>query len=404
MKQENAIEIKNLNKTFYLHEDKKSTLRALFTSFFNQGKTREFRALNNINLEIKRGEFVGIVGRNGSGKSTFLKIIAGIYNANKGSVVNVRGGLVPFLELGVGFNPDLSGRENIFLNGTILGMTNSYLKRKFNDIVEFADLKDFIEVPVKNYSSGMMVRLAFSIAIQSDADIYLLDEILAVGDENFQKKSAQVIRKFKEAGKTILFVSHNMDSINAYCDRAILIDKSQLLMDGSPYLVTQQYKKLNNDTTVMKSENPYGAGKRWGNHDVEIGKVEILNAKDELSNDFTEVGDIKVRMHYKIHNNKHTEIVFGAGIYRRDGMHITGTNTQIAGLKLDLKKEGIIEYKVSNKYLLDEEYSFTLAVFDGLTNETLDYHSSMYPFKIRLNNKDHGSVSLPTTWEVLSAN
>lgn len=251
---ENAIIVKNLNKTFYIHDDRKSTLRALFTSFFSQGKTREFKALNDINFEIKRGEFVGIVGRNGSGKSTLLKILAGIYNADKGSEVKINGTMVPFLELGVGFNPDLSGRENIFLNGTILGMTRVFLEKKFDEIVDFAELRSFIDVPIKNYSSGMMVRLAFSIAIQSNADVYLLDEILAVGDENFQKKSASVIQKLKKEGKTILYISHNMDSIKAYCDRALLIDKYELKMDGNPYLVTEEYRRLN-DVAIPQTKN-----------------------------------------------------------------------------------------------------------------------------------------------------
>lgn len=397
---ENAIVVKNLNKTFYIHDDRKSTLRALFTSFFSQGKTREFKALNNINFEIKRGEFVGIVGRNGSGKSTLLKILAGIYNSDKGSEVKINGTMVPFLELGVGFNPDLSGRENIFLNGTILGMTRVFLEKKFDEIVDFAELRSFIDVPVKNYSSGMMVRLAFSIAIQSNADVYLLDEILAVGDENFQKKSASVIRRLKSEGKTILFISHSMESIKAYCDRALLIDRYELKMDGNPYLVTEEYRRLN-EVAIPQTKNETEKD-RWGNKDVEITNIEIKDDKGNVVNEFKEAGNINIEIAYQVNKPDHNELVFGIGIYRQDGLHITGTNTGNNNITIVPKEKGLIKFKLSNKYLLDNDYAITVSVLDPLIKETLDYHSNRYQFRIRLNNKDQGAVSLPVEWEVLS--
>lgn len=396
---ETAILVQNLNKTFYIHEDKKSTLRALFTSFFNQGKTREFKALQNINFEIKRGEFVGIVGRNGSGKSTLLKILAGIYNANKGSTIKINGTMVPFLELGVGFNPDLSGRENIFLNGTILGMTRHFLEEKFDEIVDFAELRNFIDVPVKNYSSGMMVRLAFSIAIQSNAEIYLLDEILSVGDENFQKKSASVIRKLKKEGKTIIYISHNMDSVKAYCDRALLVDRSELKMDGNPYLVTEEYKRINEVSIPQVKEAT--EKDRWGNKDVEITNIEIKNDKGEVVKEFKEVGNINIDISYKVNKPDHKEVMFGLGIYRQDGLHITGTNTTNRNIVITPNNSGLVKVKISNKFLLDNDYAITAAIFDAVTNETLDYHSNRYQFRILLKNQDQGAVSLPVDWEIL---
>ncbi len=396
---ENAIVVKNLNKTFYIHDDRKSTLRALFTSFFSQGKTREFKALNDINFEIKRGEFVGIVGRNGSGKSTLLKILAGIYNADKGSEVKINGTMVPFLELGVGFNPDLSGRENIFLNGTILGMTRVFLEKKFDEIVDFAELRSFIDVPVKNYSSGMMVRLAFSIAIQSNADVYLLDEILAVGDENFQKKSANVIQRLKKEGKTILYISHNMDSVKAYCDRALLIDKYELKMDDNPYLVTEEYRRLN-DVSIPQSKIETEKD-RWGNKDVEITDIKIKDDNNNIVNEFKEIGNINIEISYKVNKPDHKEIKFGFGIYRQDGLHITGTNTSNSKITITPKEKGFIKLSLPNRFLLDNDYAITISVSDPLTKETLDYHSNRYQFRIRLNNKDQGAVSLPVEWEVL---
>lgn len=237
-----SIAIRNLSKTFKVYEDRKDTLRSLFVSFFNQGRTKKLKILDSVNLDIRKGDFLGVLGRNGSGKSTLLKLIAGIYAPDKGGTIEFLGRLVPFIELGVGFNPELTGRENVFLNGTIIGMSMKALGEKFNDIVDFAELKDFIDMPVKNYSSGMVVRLAFSIAVQSDADIFLLDEVLGVGDTYFQQKSIEIIKKFKEQGKTIIYVSHNLDSVIQYCSRAILLENSKLVMDGNPADVVERYK------------------------------------------------------------------------------------------------------------------------------------------------------------------
>ncbi len=241
-----AIEVKDLSKTFHIVEDRKETLKALVSAFFKQGRTRSFKALDDINFNVRKGEFVGVIGRNGSGKSTLLKIIAGIYNPDPKSKVVVHGRLVPFLELGVGFNADLSGKENIYLNGTILGMTKKFLDQKFDEIVEFAELQEFIETPVKNYSSGMQVRLAFAVAIQTDADIFILDEVLAVGDAGFQQKSMAKIKELKTKGKTVLFVSHSMHLVKTICDRAILIDNHMIKADGNPETVTKIYEKMFN--------------------------------------------------------------------------------------------------------------------------------------------------------------
>ncbi|MEP7104023.1 MAG: ABC transporter ATP-binding protein [Candidatus Dojkabacteria bacterium] len=277
MNKDNAITIQNVSKTFLLRDDKKETLRSLFSSFFNQGKSRHFKALKNISFEIKKGEFVGVVGKNGSGKSTLLKIIAGIYSPDKGGKVKINGKLVPFLELGVGFNPELSGKENIYLNGTILGMTKKFLDNKLNDIIDFAELREFIDTPVKNYSSGMVVRLAFSIAIQTDADVFLLDEILAVGDLAFQKKSFEVIKRLKQEQKTILFVSHSMQAVRDLCDRAILIDHHELVEDGKPDKVTYIYEQLFQETEGTSKKDVKGKEKKEKKNDntTEVGAHEL---------------------------------------------------------------------------------------------------------------------------------
>jgi ABC-2 type transport system ATP-binding protein len=189
-------------------------------------------SLKDFLTEIYKGEFVGIIGKNGSGKSTLLKMIAGIFEPDKGSTLKVDGNLVPFLELGVGFNHELSGRENIYLNGTILGMTKKYIDEKFDEIVKLSELDNFINEPVKNYSSGMQVRLAFSIAVQADADIFILDEVLSVGDERFQAKSVGKVKELVAAGKTVLFVSHEIEEIKEFCNRVMFIDEGKISYFG----------------------------------------------------------------------------------------------------------------------------------------------------------------------------
>jgi ABC-2 type transport system ATP-binding protein len=241
MDREISVNIKNLSKTFHLLEDKKFTLKSLVASFFNQGKKHKFKALSNINLEIYKGEFFGIAGNNGSGKSTLLKLIAGIFEGDEGSQVEYAGRLVPFLELGVGFNPELTGKENIFLNGTILGMSIKFLKSKFNEIVEFAEIGPYINMPVKNYSSGMQIRLAFSIAIQSNADIYLLDEVFGVGDHKFQKKSLSKIIELKKSGKTAIIVSHSRSIFETYCDRMCVLENGTIKYIGEPKSICTSY-------------------------------------------------------------------------------------------------------------------------------------------------------------------
>lgn len=250
-----AIRASAISKTFWINEDKKSTFRSWFISVLNQHKSKRFKALDSINFEVKKGEFVGIIGKNGSGKSTLLKIIAGIYSPDKGGKLDISGKIIPFLELGVGFNPELTGKENIFLNGTILGMSTKFLKEKYNSIVEFAELEEFINTPVKNYSSGMKIRLAFSIAAQADGDIYILDEILSVGDAYFRQKSLEVIYDFVKRGRTILYVTHNLSAIKLHCTRAIWINRGKIIFDGSPEKAIERYKvaidNLNKDKEKM---------------------------------------------------------------------------------------------------------------------------------------------------------
>ncbi|HMH30872.1 MAG TPA: ABC transporter ATP-binding protein, partial [Methylomirabilota bacterium] len=225
MSEEIAISVKNVSKDFVLPHEKVSSIKSIFTSVTKKRnkKADTQHALKDVSFEIKKGEFFGIVGRNGSGKSTMLKILAGIYQPTAGSV-RTKGKLVPFIELGVGFNPELTGRENVYLNGAMLGFSDKQVKAMYKDIVDFAELERFMDQKLKNYSSGMQVRLAFSMAVRAEADILLIDEVLAVGDADFQRKCFDYFRSLKGAGTTVVFVTHDMDAVREYCDQAILIE------------------------------------------------------------------------------------------------------------------------------------------------------------------------------------
>lgn len=243
MERDIAISIKNLHKSFKLPTERAWGLKqALFNRLKGIKGYKEQKVLNGISFDIHKGEFVGIVGRNGSGKSTLLKTLAKIYFPEKGSV-EINGNLVPFIELGVGFNPDLTGRENIYLNGALLGFSNHEIDDMFDEIVDFAELRDFMDQKLKNYSSGMQVRLAFSIAIRAKGDILLLDEVLAVGDAAFQQKCNDYFASL-HGNQTVILVTHNMENVTKFCDRAILIEKGKVKLDGDPEKVAEAYKKL----------------------------------------------------------------------------------------------------------------------------------------------------------------
>lgn len=234
-----VIKLKNISKIFQIPHERRDSLKEYFLNV-SRVYYEQFWALSKISFTVNQGEWLGIIGPNGSGKSTLLKIIAGVYEPDEGSL-KVNGKIIPFLELGVGFNPELSAKDNIFLNGVILGMRRKKIAQDFDQIVDFAGIRQFLDQKLKNFSSGMQVRLAFSIAIQASGDIYLLDEVLSVGDYEFQQKSKAVFERMKKQGKTIILVSHNLESIKRFCDKAILLDKGKIKMLGKPAGVIKKY-------------------------------------------------------------------------------------------------------------------------------------------------------------------
>jgi ABC-type polysaccharide/polyol phosphate transport system ATPase subunit len=242
-----AIEVRDLEKAFRIPTHKVDSLKERVVRPFSSRDFRELRALDGVSFDVRKGEFFGIVGRNGSGKSTLLKLLASIYRADAGTI-RMAGRLAPFIELGVGFNVELTARENVVLNGVMMGLTPQETRRKLGAVLDFADLEEFADLKLKNYSSGMLVRLAFSVMLQADADILLIDEVLAVGDAAFQQKCADAFREMKGAGKTIVLVTHEMTTVEDFCHRAMLIDGGLIQALGEPAEIGRRYLQLNFDT------------------------------------------------------------------------------------------------------------------------------------------------------------
>lgn len=320
-----AIKVENVSKTFKLPHENQSSIKSIFVNAFNRKKGYELQnALNDVSFEVKKSEFFGIVGRNGSGKSTLLKLLAGIYTPTRGRI-QVKGSLTPFIELGVGFSPELTGRENVFLNGSLLGFNRKEMQNMYDDIVGFAELGKFMDQKLKNYSSGMQVRLAFSIAIRAESDILLIDEVLAVGDANFQKKCLDTFKNIKKSGRTVVLVTHDMHTMEAYCDRALLINNGVVEHIGTPRNVSLRYEVLNTYINDKLERT-----KRPKDPKIKIKKI-IVNNSTSGSANLKVKDDIEVTIDFMVHES--TEIQFNLFFLKTDGSYYAGINTT-----KDLKK------------------------------------------------------------------
>jgi ABC-2 type transport system ATP-binding protein len=328
-----AISVQHVSKYFHLPHERSNTLKTAALNLV-RGKSplkRSYElqhALQDVSFEVKRGEFFGIVGRNGSGKSTLLKMLAGIYQPTKGNV-RVEGKLVPFIELGVGFNGELTGRENVYLNGALLGFSRKEMEQRYDEIVAFAELEKFMDQKLKNYSSGMQVRLAFSLAVQTEADILLVDEVLAVGDADFQRKCFEYFRELKRTHKTVVFVSHDMNSVREYCDRAILIEKNEIIAAGSPDKIATKYTKMFFKQTQDENRKHRKGSERWGDGAIKFTKV-TTDVTDE---------HITIRCTAKVHEAIDYP-VFGFAVKNSAGQPILGTNSAIRRVKIDHADKG----------------------------------------------------------------
>ena len=311
------VEISKLTKSFKIPLEASSGVKQQLINILKGRKGyRVFTPLKDISFTINEGDFFGIVGRNGSGKSTLLKTIAGIYTPNSGNV-KVHGSLVPFIELGVGFNPELTGRENIFLNGALLGFSHEEMESMYSAIVEFAELEDFMEERLKNYSSGMQVRLAFSIAIRAHADILLLDEVLAVGDEAFQKKCYSYFDKLKREKRTVILVTHDMAAVERFCTKAAFIEDGHVKMIGKPYRIAAAYSRSNSQNYDQTT------GLNGDNEGAVPFKIVLrgTDGKEKTMYDFEETMTVELSWQQK--GVKHV----GVAIFRENGEYVYGPNT-----------------------------------------------------------------------------
>jgi ABC-type polysaccharide/polyol phosphate transport system ATPase subunit len=320
-----AIEVRDLRKSFRIPTHRVDSLKERVVRPFAARDYRELKALDGISFEIHQGEFFGIVGRNGSGKSTLLKLLASIYRAD-GGTIRMAGRLAPFIELGVGFNHDLSARENVVLNGVMMGLTPREMRSRLDAIIEFAELEEFVDLKLKNYSSGMLVRLAFSVMLQADADVLLIDEVLAVGDAAFQQKCADAFYEMKQKGKTIVLVTHEMATVESYCHRAMLIGGGRIQDLGDPGEIGSQYLRLNFEEGA---ETAGGGGEREADEMrlVEIRLVDEAGAPQTTVEQGTPIR-VRLELEAKVDVN---EMAVGFILANADGIGVSEFGSQVEG-------------------------------------------------------------------------
>jgi len=393
-----AIRVDHISKRFALPHERAGSVKSAFTNFYRKGKGRtsyeEQYALRDVSFEVKKGEFFGIVGRNGSGKSTLLKLIAGIYQPTKGSL-SVRGKLVPFIELGVGFNPDLTGRENVYLNGAMLGFSRRQIQDMYDDIVAFAELERFMDQKLKNYSSGMQVRLAFSMATRSKADILLVDEVLAVGDADFQRKCFDYFRALKGAKKTVVFVTHDMNAVREYCDRAVLIEDSKLVESGSASKIASKYTRMFIESSTDGDEVEQ-KDKRWGDGRLKMSNVKVASRR--LTDN-----DKELSFSFDVTANTTTDKpIFGFLIKSATHTMLTGTNNDILKKTVDRMEAGEtvhVEWRLPNIFNEGVHYIDPAVVYDG-GNRVADWWEEAATFRVYREDKTPYPVNPPTTVEI----
>lgn len=383
--EEIAISVKNIKKSFHLPLDQSGGIKQAVVNLIGRKSGYETQhVLDGISFDIKKGEFFGIVGRNGSGKSTLLKLIASIYTPEQGAII-VNGSLTPFIELGVGFNPELTGRENVFMNGALLGFNHKEMEDMYDDIVDFAELHRFMDQKLKNYSSGMQVRLAFSVAIRAKTDILVLDEVLAVGDAAFQQKCYDVFADLKKAGTTIVLVTHDMGAVLRFCDSAILIEKGKIVGEGKPTDIADAYLNLN-----------FEQKKKVKKDELSSVQVETYTNDGELSHLFDPGDDIVLKIDYK--NKRKTKTHIGVQVFNDEGVYCFGTNTSVDGLA-PLDGEDI---KFSMKLKADlapGNYSFTVAIMNENATTSLIYKPKAVLFRLSKTTQIEGVALLPYSWK-----
>jgi ABC-type polysaccharide/polyol phosphate transport system ATPase subunit len=421
-----AIEVVNISKIYRRYARKKqfATLKSalLKGSLIRDLQPDEtFPALRGVSFTVPKGCTYGVIGRNGSGKSTLLKCVAGITKPNEGSV-KVNGRISALIELGAGFHPEISGRENVFINGIMLGLSKREIQRRFDEIVEFAEMKDFIDAPVKTYSSGMYMRLGFAVAIHVDPEVLLIDEVLAVGDQGFTVKCLDKFAEFRRRNKSILLVTHSLDLVEKFCDRALWLDKGKTLAEGEPKRVVASYllhvgkdeeaqlakeeavrvaqvgdgttgalasSAMPSDVVDTPADMFQATEGRWGSREVEITDVAFHTGDGQAAHLFQSGDPIEVRLKTRAHQTLR-DFVFGIGLFNADGICCYGTNTHIEELEpAEISGDGEIRFRIPNLDLVEGTYKIDVAVH-RLDGYPYDYHRLLYTFRVKSRTKDVG--------------
>lgn len=412
MKPENAIEVKNISKSFKVYFDKGYTLKEKIL-FSKRRRYEERKVLDDISFEVKKGEAVGLIGQNGCGKSTTLKILTRIMYPDKGAV-EMRGRVSSLIELGAGFHPDMSGRQNIYTNASIFGLTRREIDARLEDIIAFSELEEFIDNPVRTYSSGMYMRLAFSVAINVDADILLIDEILGVGDQGFQQKCFDKLKAIKAEGTTIVIVSHALGQIEQICERSIWINDGKIVAEGAPRDVDLQYldfmgarrekiakkeaerQKIKKNMPVEETIIHEG---RWGNGKVRINNILLIDTDNNEKAAFRTESKMAIVVQYEV-KQKVEDAILGISIFAADGTRCYGTNTRIDRLdRINLTKNGEYIFEIEQLSLLPGQYSIDVAIEAG-DNEPIDYYTKAKEFSVFSELQDVGISRLKHKWDL----
>jgi len=427
---EYPIVVNHISKSFRVYLDKGHTLKEM-ALFSRRRKFEDRKVIDDISFKVKKGEAIALIGHNGCGKSTTLKLLTKIMYPDTGTIT-MSGRVSSLIELGAGFHPDMSGRENIYINASIFGLTKREIDSRVDDIIAFSELQDYIDNPVRTYSSGMYMRLAFAVAINVNADILLVDEILAVGDANFQAKCYDKMRELKAAGTTIVLVTHDMGTVKAFCNRAIWINKGVIAAEGKSGDIVDTYLEYMNELrmdnineqaredenniiakklqeTLKKKEQQDLPGNNkltmdpkaihFGNQKAVIISCEILNSKGIVVKAIDSNENYSLRFTYTI-NEPVEELIFGMGIFTLEGLWIFGTNTQMSGLKVNVsgKSGGVITFK-GEALKLSGKYILQCSIIEPDTTPC-DYYNEYTRFDVLNSTREAGFIRYKTSWEI----
>jgi ABC-type polysaccharide/polyol phosphate transport system ATPase subunit len=406
MNVEPVVRFENVSKRFVFTPETPQSILETVISLFSRRRRgqrqQDLWAVQDVSFEVLPGQALGIIGRNGSGKSTLLKLISRILRPNTGRMM-INGRTSALLELGAGFHPDLTGRENIFLNAAVLGLSKEEIHERYQDIVDFSELGDFINMPVKHYSSGMYMRLGFSVAVHVNPDILIVDEILAVGDQPFQTKCIDRIYDMKQKGTTIIMVSHNLGMMRKLCTRLIWLDNGEVRETGpteevASLYMAYSYEQEGQQLTVRDQVQSFN---RSGSGEIEITAVRFLNENDQEQITFHTGEKMLVEMSYTTHKPI-KEPEFGLSFFRQDGVLVAAPNNLTGGYNTGtVEGNGKIRYCIEYLPLLPARYQLTAAIHDSVSNAAYDYHEQAYSFRVIPGKTDeiHGLIEIAGHWE-----